>query len=290
MIEACFYFIAALPIAVLPFKLSIKCGEFLGTIVFHVWSSRRKIATENLQKAADINDVSISSSAEDTIKQSFKNYGRSLAEVIKIYFGLGRKIIENVEIQGIEHFYQAKAEGRGILCITGHCGNWELMALAFSFKVGKASVVARPINNFYLNEFIERVRLKYGNELIYKKGALKKIISKLRDNQSVGVLMDQSVLADEGYVIDFLGRGAWTTKMPALIARKTEAAVIPVFIHRTEKGHCIKVHPAVKFSEATDKEQAVIEDTKKFSGFIEQYIKEHPTEWLWIHRRWKRVE
>jgi KDO2-lipid IV(A) lauroyltransferase len=288
MIEACFYFILALPIAVLPFKLSIKCGEILGVIVFYIWSSRQKIAVENLQKAVDLEAVLISHSAEDTIKQTFKNYGRSMAEVIKIYFGLGRKLIESVEIQGIEHFTQAKAQGKGILCITGHCGNWELMGLTSSFKAENISVVARPINNFYLNRFVEKVRLKYGNKLIYKKGALKEIMAKLRDNKCVGVLMDQSVLADEGYVIDFLGRGAWTTKMPALIARKTEAAVIPVFIHRTDKGHCIKVHPAIKLSGSADKEQAVIEDTKKFSGFIEQYIKEHPTEWLWIHRRWKR--
>lgn len=289
MIEACFYFIVALPIAVLPFKLSVKCGEILGVIVFHVWSSKRKIAVENLQKAVDLKAVSISHSVENTVKQTFKNYGRSMAEVIKIYFGLGRKLIESVEIHGIEHFNSAKAQGKGIICISGHCGNWELMALTSSFKAENIFAVARPINNFYLNRFVEKVRLKYGNKLIYKKGALKEIMAKLRDNKCVGILMDQSVLADEGYVIDFLGRGAWTTKMPALIAKKTEAAVIPVFIHRTDKGHCIQVHPAIKLSASADKEQAVIEDTKKFSGFIEQYIKEHPTEWLWIHRRWKRV-
>jgi len=101
--------------------------------------------------------------------------------------------------------------------------------------------------------------------------------------------MDQSVLADEGYVIDFLGRGAWTTKMPALIARKTGAAVVPAFIHRAGNGYKLIFYPAVELSNLDDKEQAVIEDTKRFSGFIERYIREHPSEWLWIHRRWKRV-
>jgi KDO2-lipid IV(A) lauroyltransferase len=66
--------------------------------------------------------------------------------------------------------------------------------------------------------------------------------------------------------------------------------VLPAFIHRTEKGHKLKIYPAVELSDIADKEKAVIEDTKKFSGFIEEYIKEHPSEWLWIHRRWKRVE
>jgi KDO2-lipid IV(A) lauroyltransferase len=90
-------------------------------------------------------------------------------------------------------------------------------------------------------------------------------------------------------VIDFLGRGAWTTKMPSLIARKTGATAIPAFIHRENHGHKIRVYPAVELSGDVDKENALKTDTEKFSSFIEGYIREHPDEWLWIHRRWKRV-
>ena len=89
--------------------------------------------------------------------------------------------------------------------------------------------------------------------------------------------------------MDFLGRGAWTTKMPALLARKTGAAVLPAFIHRTDGRHKIKIYPQVELSGDNDKENAIKEDTKMFSRYIEEYIKEHPAEWLWIHRRWKRV-
>jgi Kdo2-lipid IVA lauroyltransferase/acyltransferase len=101
--------------------------------------------------------------------------------------------------------------------------------------------------------------------------------------------MDQAVIPEEGYVLDFLGRGAWTIKTPALIARKTEAAAMPVFMHRHAGGHTITLYPQVELSGNNDRETAVKEDTAKFSGYIENYIKEHPTEWLWIHRRWKRV-
>ncbi|MBI1812098.1 MAG: lysophospholipid acyltransferase family protein, partial [Nitrospirae bacterium] len=168
-------------------------------------------------------------------------------------------------------------------------GNWELVAIASSYKLLDISAVARRSNNPYINKFIEKARQRYGNSVIYKKGALRNIIERLREGGSVGILMDQAVLSDEGYVIDFLGRGAWITKMPALIARKTGAAVLPAFIHRTDKGHRITIYPEVKLSDIADKEKAVIEDTKKFSGFIEAYVKEYPSEWLWIHRRWKRV-
>jgi KDO2-lipid IV(A) lauroyltransferase len=91
-------------------------------------------------------------------------------------------------------------------------------------------------------------------------------------------------------VIDFLGRGAWTSKIPAIIARKTGAAVLPAFIHRTDEGHKVRISPEVELSRDDDTEQAVREDTVKLTGYIEEYIKEHPAEWLWIHRRWKRVK
>jgi KDO2-lipid IV(A) lauroyltransferase len=101
--------------------------------------------------------------------------------------------------------------------------------------------------------------------------------------------MDQAVLKDEGYVIDFLGRGAWTTKMPALIARKTGTPVVPVFINLDGDRHIINIYSEVALSGEEDTEKAVMEDTKRFTGFIEEHIRQHPAEWLWIHRRWKRV-
>jgi KDO2-lipid IV(A) lauroyltransferase len=242
-----------------------------------------------MNESVRLDALSIPQSTEKIIKDNFRNLGKSLAEVIKIYYGAGRKIIDSVKIEGVENLDNARAKGKGILFITAHCGNWELMAIAASAKLMPFSGIARQINNPYINKFIERVRQRYGNSIIYKKGALKPVMKLLKDKGSVGILMDQAVLSDEGYVIDFLGRGAWTTKMPALIARKTGAVVLPAFIHRTEKGHKLKIYPAVELSVIAYKEKAVIEDTKKFSSYIEEYIKEHPSEWLWIHRRWKRV-
>ena len=115
------------------------------------------------------------------------------------------------------------------------------------------------------------------------------ILSVLRNNGMVGVLMDQAVLPEEGYIIDFLGRGAWTMKIPAIIARKRGAAVLPAFIHREGNRYIGTLYPEVPLSQEKDEEKVLIEDTKKFSSYIENYIREHPAEWLWIHSRWKRV-
>jgi Kdo2-lipid IVA lauroyltransferase/acyltransferase len=290
LLEALLCIILSMPLAVLPLQWSIKAGEILGLLLFYLWGSRRKIAIENLSKSVSANAITTSEHAEEIIRNNFKNFGRSFAEVIKIFFGYGKRIIDSVDIEGIENFQNAASKGKGIIYITGHCGNWELLATALSVKVSEISVVARPIDNPYINNFVERVRRRYGNSVIYKKGALKPIMQTLKKNCCVGILMDQAVLADEGVVVDFLGRGAWTTKMPALIARKTDAAVLPVFIHRTREGHRIKIYPEAELSQSSDRDTAIKEDTKCFSAFIENYIKEYPTEWLWIHKRWKRVQ
>ncbi len=290
LIEAAFFMLLSVPLAILPLKWSKKAGELLGLLLFYIWGSRREIALKNLRESVSANALRVSESVSEVIKDNFMNLGKSFAEVIKIYFGFGKKVVDSVRIEGSENFRNASARGRGILFVTGHCGNWELLAVSSSAKLLQLAIVARPVNNPYINAFVERSRKKFGNSVIYKKGALKPIIQRLRKNAIVGILMDQAVFPEEGYVIDFLGRGAWTTKMPALIARKTGAAVLPAFIHRADEGHVIKIYPEIKLSDNDDLEEAVKEDTIAFSSCIEQYIKEYPSEWLWIHRRWKRVK
>lgn len=283
LIETALIILFSFPIALLPHKIALKAGDALGILLFYLWGSRRRIAIDNIK-------MTIGDKQWLIAKETFKNLGKSLVEVIKIYYGLGGKIIDSVEVKGIENYNKAKLKGKGLVFITGHCGNWELMAVTFGVKIGNASIVAREQNNPYLNKLVEKIRAKYGNKVIYKKGALKGILSELKKNKGVGILMDQSVLRNEGYIIDFLGKPAWTTKMPALIARKTDAAVVPVFINRDGDRHVMNIHPEVILSAEQDFEKATIEDTKCFSKYIEDQIKSHPSEWLWIHRRWKRVE
>jgi KDO2-lipid IV(A) lauroyltransferase len=290
LLEAGLFIILSVPLAILPLRWSMKAGEALGLLLFYLWGGRRRIALENLRSATATGSIPLSDAVETIIRNDFRNLGKSFIEVIRIYYGFGRKVLESVDMEGVDNFRKAHSKGKGVLFLTGHCGNWELLALVTGMQFSHVSVVARPMNNPYLNSLLEKVRRRYGNSVIYKKGALKSIVRAFKDKGCVGILMDQAVVPDEGYVVDFLGRGAWTTKMPALIARKTGAAALPAFIHRTDKGHVIKIYPEVELSLNRDSEEAVKEDTIRFSGFVEDYIREHPSEWLWIHRRWKRVK
>jgi len=112
----------SLPLSLLP----VRAGELLGLLLYYVWKSRRAIATENLRKSIELGAVSTAQSPEEVIKENFRNFGRSFIEVIRIYRGTGRTILEKTVIKGIEHFEKARAKGKGILLIrdtaaTGNC-------------------------------------------------------------------------------------------------------------------------------------------------------------------------
>ncbi len=291
LFEASFIVIFLFPFAILPLKISRKAGEFFGFVTFHIWKKRRLIAIANIEKSVNLGALKISSSPKTIALRHFKNLGIYLSEIAKIYFGTGKGIIKNVRIFGIENYKKALKKNKGALFFTGHCGNWELLSIVFGVKVSNVSVVARAQNNLYLNRLVERVRAKYGNSVVYKKGALKAMLSHLKHNQTVGVLIDQAVLPEEGVMIDFMGRKAWTTKMPAIIARRTGCSVLPIFICRNSDGeHLIKIYPEVPLSRNINPEEALLEDIKDFTTCIEEYIRQNPSEWLWIHRRWKRAE
>jgi Kdo2-lipid IVA lauroyltransferase/acyltransferase len=280
----------SLPFALLPFFLSLKIGESMGALLFHLWKNRRTIAVENLRGAVLRGAVIIDSTPETVIKQNFKNMGKSFVEIVKIYFGLGKKIFDRVEVQGADNFRTASAKKAGVIFITGHCGNWELNPAVLAMKVTKVNAVARVQNNPFLNSIIERTRGRYGNKTIYKQGALKKILLALKRNETVGILMDQSVVRSEGVTAEFLGKKDHIMKTPAIIARKTGSPVLPVFIRRRNGGHVLEIGKEIELDASADYEQAVHNDTVRFSGCIENYIKKNPAEWLWMHRRWKRIK
>lgn len=284
-----FYKFLTLTFRLLPEGLSSKFGESLGILLYGLWIPRRKIAIKALEETMaqgmrlyqDREDKKDIPTPRQVVRAMFKNLGRSFAELMRLYHG-DEGIFKRISFKGLDNFYKAKESGKGIIFLTGHCGNWELLAIAFGRLVEPIGVVARPLNNPRFNRFIEGIRTRYGNHVIYKKGAVKEIIRALRENRAVGILMDQSVGKSEGVLIDFLGRPAWTLRMPALIAKKTGAKILPTFIKRETDGHFIEIGPEV---ELTGDE---VEDTRRLSSCIEKYIIENPEEWLWIHRRWKK--
>ncbi|MDP2168753.1 MAG: lysophospholipid acyltransferase family protein [Thermodesulfovibrionales bacterium] len=281
--ELALFFAVSFPLSLLPLALARKAGRGLGLGYYHWNKKRRRIAVENVNRAIGKGALPTGLSPEEIVKESDKNMGCSLLELVKIYYGRGGGVFRSISIEGFENFEKAKARGKGVMFITGHCGNWELLGLTLSEKT-RTGVVGRPLNNPYLNTILERLREKYGNYAIHKKGALRGLLRAFKEGGNIAILMDQAVIPDEGVVINFLGSPAWTIKTPATMAKRTSAALLPAFIKRQGSGHRVIIHPEVQ---PTGDER---EDIQRLTNYIEDYVRGNPTEWLWIHRRWKRTE
>ncbi len=293
-LQAGFLYMLTLAAAHLPRSVNAGAGAFIGFLMSAVLFKRRAIAIENIKNSIPYMLThplwNHRTSDPATIAgETFRNLGHSFLEICRLYHGRGEHLLESVEIRGLENYNSAREHGKGVIFFTGHCGNWELLALAFSRITGeKLSVVARKQKNPYINRIAESLRNRYNNKVIYKDGALKHICAELKKNGNVGLLADQSVSRGEGFLLNFLGREAWTSKIPALIARKTGATLLPVFIFREEGKNIITIFPPHNFCDCSSKKSLKL-DTADLSRYVEIFAIKSPDQWYWVHRRWKHT-
>lgn len=290
--EIAFFLAISFTVALLPASISLAAGRWMGRGAFALLKGRRRVAIDNIAASLPFLESQPGwqgGSARELARETFENLGCSLVEVCKLYRGKGREMIASVEFRGLEHFQAAVAKGKGVAFITAHCGNWELLALAFGVRCHELSVVARRQDNPYLNRMTERIRKSYGNGIIYKDGALRSMLAALKKREIIGVLVDQAVHPDGGVLLDFLGRPAWTLRLPSLIGRKSGAPLLPAFIHREDGRHIVTIHPEYHCSTGEDQDLSDLADARVLTRYLEEYIVEHPTQWYWVHKRWKNA-
>ena len=293
IIQAAGFYCLTLLAAKLPAALTDRLGALVGFIIASTVPGRRRIAMDNIDGALPyLKGHPLWSPPSDNLaqlaEQHFHNLGRSLIEICRLYHGQGDELIAGIELRGREHYEAARGKGKGMICFSGHCGNWELMALAFSRLFGDGVVVAKAQKNPYFNRMVERMRMGYNSRVIYKKGALRGILTALRRGNMVGILADQAATPEEGVLIEVLGRKAWASTAPVLIARKSGAPLVPVFIHREGERHVITFYPEHTMSGDLT-EEGVRKETQALSRFVDDFVVAHPTQWYWVHRRWKRA-
>lgn len=212
---------------------------------------------------------------------------RSIARIIVSFAQFPRITRNNVDrwirYKGLENFTSAQARGRGVLVATGHLGNWELSAFTHAFMTGPMSIVVRPLDNLRIDRLVERRRALSGNRLIYKKEAAREILRTLKAGEAVGILIDQNSSLDEGVFVNFFGVKACANAAFVKFAHHTGAAVVPGFAlwSDEEKRYVLRFYPEIPMS------GDVQTDTQRVHTVLEQVIRKHPDQWLWIHRRWK---
>ena len=203
---------------------------------------------------------------------------------------LSRENIERfVLLEGFENFDAARQRAKGVIFLTGHMGAWELAPFAHAVYGNPLSFLARAVDNTRVDALVSHYRCLSGNQPIEKNNAARTMLRVLHEGGTVGILADQNTSLDEGIFVDFFGIPAATTTGLARIARRTDAAVVPGFLFWDEsmRKYRLRFEAAVLLQRTEDEDADIRVNTERFTNVIEDYIRVHPDQWLWVHKRWR---
>ncbi len=274
----------------LPLESLNAYGEKLGTIAFHLLGIARKIALDNLHLAFG------SEKSKEEINQicrdSFKNIGKDMIETSRFLNYDDNNVRTLVRIGGKEYLDQALKQGRGVIALTAHLGNFPLMSVRLAHKGYPLSIVSRESKNPKIVKFLTSLRDTIGMESIPAKprmACVARCFKALKENRILLMQIDLNAPGTEAWV-DFFGYLVPTFKGPVVFSLRTGAPIVPMFIIRNaEQRHQITIHPPFDLDITEDKEQDITSNIARLTQMVEAVIREHPEQWWWVHRRFKRA-
>jgi KDO2-lipid IV(A) lauroyltransferase len=268
----------------LPWRVVRAMGSGLGFLFYTLDRRHRRIALGNLEAAFPRKSPA---ERQAIVRHVFGHFGRLLFELLK-FSGLSRdEVLARVEIEGGDRIRDARAKGRGALLFTGHFGYWEINAIAHAAAFAPIGVLARPLDNRRLHDLLERMRGCQGNYVIYRRGALRRVLKALSANDGVAILIDQHIQAPDAVTVNFFDRPAATTLALGVLALRTSAPVIPVFALPDGVGRYRLVYEHPVDPPADDTPESIRDFTQRCTDVLEMHVRRHPELWLWMHRRWR---
>lgn len=277
----------AFTVSLLPRRLFLPLAALLGRLAYYLVPRHRRGTLRNLKCA--YGNSKTETEIRRIAREVFENLAKTSAEIL-LFPKLDLAQIESfVDAGNADEVYsKLLAEGRGLISITSHIGNWELLAGIFALKGRKGKAIARKVRYEPYNRWIERLRLSVGVGTIYRGDSPLEIMRTLKQGYIIGMLPDQDIDSLRGVFVDFFGRPAYTTVAPVKISLATGAPILTNFLIRMP-GNRYKViigdviRPAVE----TTKEEAVEKYTAQWMKSCEKVIREYPGQWGWMHNRWK---
>lgn len=265
---------------------------WLGKFLYYCLPYRKKVVLANMRLAlgAALNAAEIKKLAQGF----YSHIARLIWENIQFPFLSSKQIQQRVKVEGVHHLQQLGH--KGAILLTGHLGNWELVPIGFMLQYpeyqGKISIIRKKIDAAQpVEKILFRRYNALGLEVIPSKKAMIKVYKGLKREHSMIFVVDQhaSLTTKDGILVDFFGTPAGTYKSPALLAQNTQAPVLPLKIYRrADKKHVLEILPPLSFIQDEDPARELMRNTRHYNAVIEQFILEHPDQWLWSHRRWKK--
>jgi len=273
-------------IGALPRPLAHAAGISVGGLVYYLHPRLRRVGTRNLQLAFPEKSPK---ERRKILRGVYISLGRLLGEACLFPHYTPAHVSEVAVYQGFENFEAAEKRGKGVLFLTGHFGGWEVGSFFHSLMGHPMQIVVRPLDNPYVDALVTRYRGLHGNTIIGKQEFARGLIAAMRDNATVGILMDTNMTPPQGVFVDFFGIPACTASGLARVALHTGAAVVPAFTiwDSVLRKYRVEFDPALELVRTGNDEADAMANTALFTKIIEEYVRRYPDQWLWVHRRWK---
>lgn len=268
----------------LPEKAVPPMGALAGWLYGSVIRYHRKDA---LQAIAQCLPEIPAPERSNLVRTMYGHLGRNLIESLRLARIDDDYLARQVEWSGREHLDKVLEQGRGVLALTGHYGNWEMLAAVLPRIGYPMSIVVKEFRQPGLNRAIIESRQRFGIEVIERRNALRPCMRALASNRVLGFMLDQNMIRREGVYVDFFERLTCTSHGLAQMAALSQVPVIPISGYRGEDGrHHVRFHPAV--DPPPDRKAATLRRfTQGYTRILEGFIRAHPEQWIWIHRRWR---
>ncbi|MEZ5307907.1 MAG: lysophospholipid acyltransferase family protein [Pyrinomonadaceae bacterium] len=268
-----------------PHKTAMRFGAGFGRLLTRVFPRFLHTALRNLEIAYP------EMPAEERRRVAagtFESLGRHLGFISHFRFFEREDIRSLVDVHGIGNYRKARETGRGIIFFTGHFGSWEVFNLLPPAFDEKINILVRRIDNPKVEEYVDRLRTKFGSVTLGKRQAPRKMYRLLEAGEVVGILADLNAQLHDGVFVDFFGVKASTTTSIAKLALKTNAVILPAFAvwNRELEKYEVFLEPELEYEKSDSDEEAILSITKAFTAVIERYVRKYPEQWLWIHKRW----
>lgn len=272
----------------MPLRLRAALFEGVMLCVWAVDGRHRRIARTNLRIAfPEMGDRE----AARITRICYVRMGTSAAEFVEIPRMDARYVADHLRIEGLEEVRRTVEErGAAPLVMTGHFGNWEMLAHGFGTLHDPGAVVVRPLKDPILDKIVTARRELSGTRVIRKVDAAKEILKELRRKRFVGILVDQNVDRYYGVLVDFFTKKAYTTFGAARLALAARTNIHAAFIYRDPHRkfhHTLRFGPALPIDFDAPRDEEVVRLTRRCNEALEEAIRRDPTQWLWFHKRWK---
>jgi len=258
----------------------------LATLAYYIVPKYRKIAKQNLYF---LFEEKLSEDEIDTIvRYSFKNLLFNFLHIMELRHMSLKELESKITVQNKEIVDAIHKEGRAVIYVTTHYSSWELGGASLGAFVEPLAAVYKKMKNRVYEEWLLEGRARFGNTNLEKTGVVKPLIKLIKEQKASGILIDTNINPKEGVMVNFMGKQIRQTYSPAYLARKFNAAIVPVTMRTDDDEHyTLMIFDEIKVEKTVDEENDILKATQLQADWLSQLIKKEPKFWFWLHRRFK---